>query len=94
MSDVLYLPIKSNWFGMICSGEKLEEYRAISPYWVVRIQNKRGSLKFVELRNGYSKNCRKARFLIRCIEVKRGNPAWGAPVESVISIGIGDWVEI
>lgn len=30
---MLTLPIKKNWFDMILSGEKKEEYREIKPYW-------------------------------------------------------------
>ncbi len=34
---MLILPIIKKWFDMIVSGEKLEEYREIKPYWDVRI---------------------------------------------------------
>lgn len=33
----LYLPLKKEWFEMIESGEKREEYRAIKPYWMRRL---------------------------------------------------------
>ena len=35
-SHALVLPIKGTWFRMILSGEKLEEYREIKPYWEKR----------------------------------------------------------
>ena len=33
----LTLSLKKNWFDMIASGEKKEEYREISPYWIKRL---------------------------------------------------------
>lgn len=35
--NVLHLPIKRKWFDMIHTGEKLEEYREIKPYWARRL---------------------------------------------------------
>lgn len=35
--SILHLPIKEPWFGMTASGEKTEEYREITPYWVSRL---------------------------------------------------------
>lgn len=34
---VLTLTISKQWFDMILSGEKTEEYREIKPYWVARL---------------------------------------------------------
>lgn len=34
---VLDLPLKKEWFGMIQSGIKTEEYRELKPFWVKRI---------------------------------------------------------
>lgn len=36
----LYLPLKSQWFNMIESSEKKEEYREIKPFWCQRLQLK------------------------------------------------------
>lgn len=36
---MLTMPIKKKWFGMILSGEKLEEYREIKPYYETRFMN-------------------------------------------------------
>lgn len=33
----LYLPLKANWYDMIESGVKPEEYREIKSYWMKRI---------------------------------------------------------
>lgn len=37
MSKVLHLTLKKQWFDMILSGVKLEEYREIKPYWINRL---------------------------------------------------------
>lgn len=39
---MLTLPIKRKWFDMILTGEKLEEYREIKPYWTKRILKEMG----------------------------------------------------
>ena len=36
---MLILPIKKEWFDMILSGEKKEEYREIKPYYERRFSN-------------------------------------------------------
>ena len=33
---ILHLPLKAQWYEMIESGYKLEEYREIKPYWIKR----------------------------------------------------------
>ena len=37
MSKILYLPLKKEWYEMIESGVKTEEYREIKPYWTTRL---------------------------------------------------------
>lgn len=34
---VLHLVLKRKWYDMIVSGEKIEEYREIKPYWSNRL---------------------------------------------------------
>ena len=36
MSRILHLPLKAEWYEMIESGVKTEEYREIKPYWEKR----------------------------------------------------------
>ena len=36
---VLTLTVSKQWFDMIVSGEKMEEYREIKPYWASRLVN-------------------------------------------------------
>jgi len=38
-SGNLVLTLKKEWFDMILSGEKTEEYRIIKPYWEKRFEN-------------------------------------------------------
>ena len=38
---MLTLPIKQEWFDMICRGEKREEYREVTEYWRKRIDSAR-----------------------------------------------------
>ena len=38
----LYLTLKKEWYDMIASGEKREEYREIKPYWCRKIMTQRG----------------------------------------------------
>ena len=35
--NILDLPLKKEWYNMIESGEKREEYREITPYWIKRL---------------------------------------------------------
>ena len=75
---MLTLPIKKQWLDMILSGEKKEEYRAVTPYWTRRFQR---VLLFgertIKLRAGYSKTSPEA--IVR-FSLKRGTgkPEWGA----------------
>lgn len=34
---ILTLTVSKQWFDMIASGEKAEEYREIKDYWIVRL---------------------------------------------------------
>lgn len=36
-TNVLNLVVSKQWFDMIASGEKTEEYREIKPYWIKRL---------------------------------------------------------
>ena len=35
--EILDVVLKGKWYDMIASGEKREEYRALTPYWFVRL---------------------------------------------------------
>lgn len=86
--DMLILPIKKEWFDMIVSGEKTEEYREIKPYWEIRFQN--AFLKEYNHRvnwkeypinvifsNGYGTNMPRIHAMVT-IRKGTGHPEWGA----------------
>lgn len=81
---MLVLPIKKEWFQMIVSGEKKEEYREIKPYYESRFANLwKGSLigglaeREILFRNGYSE--KNPSFIATCsCKIGVGNPKWGA----------------
>ena len=37
MIKTLHLNLKKKWFDMILSGEKIQEYRDIKDYWILRL---------------------------------------------------------
>jgi hypothetical protein len=47
MKDTLHLNLKAQWFDMIASGEKTEEYRSLSKYWGNRL-TKLKNFKYIE----------------------------------------------
>lgn len=83
---MLTMPIKKQWFDMILAGEKKEEYRASTPYWLSRIRNeiKRqnagddGQGLQIILKNGYGKNAPKAMITLYGITEGVGIEKWGA----------------
>ncbi|MGH0004115.1 hypothetical protein ACQU0X_28925 [Pseudovibrio ascidiaceicola] len=50
---VLTLPLKAIYFDQIKSGEKLEEYRLVTPHWEKRLENR--SYESIILTSGYPK---------------------------------------
>lgn len=84
---MLTLTIKKKWFDMILSGEKKEEYRDCSRYYLQRfrhylgcdiINGNRIKREFlVRLRNGYDTTS--PAVVIRCtVRLGTGKPDWGA----------------
>ena len=52
---MLTLPIVRKWFDRIQRGEKLEEYRDMTPYYISRLQKYVGKPAITyKLRNGYA----------------------------------------
>ena len=85
---ILHLTLKKKWFDMILSGEKLEEYREIKPYWDARLsKHKYTHIKFT---NGYGKD--KPAFIIEIKELLRGLGliSWGGtPFQSTYIFRLG-----
>ena len=89
----LVLTLKKQWFDMILSGVKTEEYREIKPYWEKRFNNYFGQYydfstenpsviwnyqkKTIVFRNGYGND--KPEFSAECtISEGIGKEGWGA----------------
>lgn len=72
----LHLVLKSKWYDMIASGEKKEEYRAITPYWTKRIWDKDPRVSDVIFHRGYTSEtiC----FAVDGITQEEGMEEWGA----------------
>ena len=86
---MLTLPIKKQWFDMILSGEKKEEYRKRCPYYgdrfykYLRTYKDAASGKWkklpivVRFRNGYAASS--PSFVAVCtVDIGEGRPEWGA----------------
>ena len=84
---ILDLPLKGEWYEMIESGIKTEEYREIKTYWCKRLLRYQDTIEdsvdfrddytHVRFRYGYTN-----RTMLREIESMRigyGKPEWGAP---------------
>ena len=84
---VLDLVLKHQWYDMIESGEKREEYRAITPYWRKRIQSGK-RYTHVRFHRGYTAKSMVFRF--DGLRIGNGNTQWGAPADRdvfIISLG-------
>lgn len=75
----LHLNLKKEWFDMILSGEKKEEYRELTDYWKKRFSNaKAKGIKHITFSNGYAKDRRQMIVLVRYIRIGTGVDVWGA----------------
>lgn len=92
----LHLVLKRKWYDMIASGEKTEEYRAITPYWCNRFimgywmgAPVPQDYDFVCFHKGYTKET--MTFEELKLTLGKGRPEWGAPVdEEVFVIKLGN----
>lgn len=79
---MLELVLKTKWYDMIDSGEKLEEYRDISDFWCVRIfkepftNNMEHKHDKVRFSLGYAKNRKQMIFEIDRVSIGSANPKW------------------
>lgn len=107
---VLPLVLKGKWFNMIASGEKREEYREPSKYWLKRFHrwNQRVNENVgpvVEFRLGYGKNAPRLAFWCYGCDTTSGmlcyayteqqtHPEWGEPETPHLLIRLGGRVEL
>ena len=72
----LHLTLTKNWFDLILSGKKKEEYREIKPYWEKRLKGK--TYDKVIFRNGYAANAPQFTIKLKRITKGIGKSEWGA----------------
>ena len=100
----LVLPLKKEWYEMIESGVKTEEYRECKPYWNKRLMRKVWNFadnslcdipkKFDAVKFTYGYTKRTITFECKGITIGRGNAEWGAPTdEDVFIIKLGKRIE-
>ena len=95
MSKNLHLVLKFKWFDMIASGEKLEEYREINPYWQTRLFptskfSNEGKVYNIEpkgfetitFQRGYSKNAPQLIVKFLGLSAGQSRPKWSENAES------------
>lgn len=90
---VLHLTLKKKWFDMIASGEKREEYRELKQYWERRLEDDDNGFKqydVIQFRNGYQKDAPTIVIKLLGIEVGIGKREWGAPIEFVYKLMLGE----
>jgi len=89
-NNTLFLPLKSEWYNMIESGVKKEEYREIKEYWLARLADK--NYDYVQFSYGYTK--RTIKFMLLSIEIGKGRQEWGAlPNKEYFILKLGDRIE-
>jgi len=71
----LHLNLQKKWFDMILAGEKAEEYRDITEYWIKRLQKDFDTITFS---NGYAKNRPQFEIEFKNIDIDYGIHKWGA----------------
>lgn len=94
--DTLRLTLKKEWFDMIASGDKKEEYREIKDFWLPRLFDRDGDnfhpkpFKRVHFRNGYNANSPVVEVEFKGIVLGYGRQKWGAQKgEKYIVIKLG-----
>ena len=101
----LDIVLKREWYDMIDSGVKKEEYRDIKPYWIRRLTDLKSDFIPFSYREGYQTipfkdfthvlfhrayTSTTMLFSINGMSVGIGNSSWGAPDKEVFIIKLGD----
>lgn len=74
---MLTFTIKRNWFEMIASGEKKEEYRAANSYYDSRLMKYKNEPIWVALRNGYRNDSDTLYCRVVPVRETAARPEWG-----------------
>lgn len=97
----LHLTLKENWFKMILSGEKKEEYRERKDYWLKRLTNffessgsfyEFKSFDTITFKHGYSANAPTIVIELLGITEGCGKEEWGG-TNNVIILQLGKILE-
>ena len=86
---ILHLPLLAQWYDMIESGEKMEEYRENKPYWQKRLL----SCKYDAVLFRYGYTPRTMTFWIKGIRLGIGKKEWGAGDDEVFIIELGERIK-
>lgn len=102
----LHLILKNQWFDMIASGVKKQEYRAITDHWISRLMHfdwvtimgisyfkkwdEFKNFDTVTFQHGYGTNAPRVVLEFKGIEIGKGKTEWGAPKEDVFIIKLGN----
>lgn len=99
-NKTLKVPIKKEFFDMILSGEKPEEYRELKPYWDNKLIHYNKGFRpydYVEFTNGYGDSCPQITVEWKGTKIGFPNLAWcgqilNKPYEKVYVISLGNLV--
>lgn len=101
---ILPLVLTGKWFEMISLGQKKEEYRDYTHYWVSRIGNWSRRAEYygrplvVEFRLGYAARTQRTAFLLDSMFLRGANrflhPDWGEPQGLHFVLELGERVEL
>ncbi len=78
----LHLNLHAKWFDMIASGEKLEEYREIKPYWTKRLF--KHDYDTITFSNGFKSDRRQMVVDWTDTNENYGLIKWGAPADKPV----------
>jgi hypothetical protein len=84
---VLRLTLKREWFDMIASGEKREEYRTPSKWILSRLEGK--EYDRIEFKNGYGSNVPTMEVEYLGWSIDFGQLRWGAGFNKLVVIRLG-----
>ena len=100
-NKTLHLVLKRKWWNMIASGEKREEYRTQSDYWVKRlVEGQYYGSDSLDRYKPYENVCfhlgytnTTMTFRIVCIYQGYGAPEWGGGKDRVFIISLGERID-
>ena len=92
--NILHLTLKKQWYDMIASGVKKEEYREMKPYWHKRLMNRKTPYTHIQFRNGYNPDSPRMMVEFNGLMSGLGIVEWGAPeAQTVYILKLGDIVK-